>query len=524
MARKRRRRKPRIPSRIMLINSDHPSEIRVAILVEGILDELYIERSKTDRITGNIYKALVGNIDPALQAAFVDLGTGRNGFLHASDVVPPDGGYKGVLKKPRRSRRRKPQGRKLSVEEMLRSKQEVLVQVVREGLGHKGPGITTYISVPGKYLVLMPALGKVGVSKKIEDPAVRRKLKERMVGFRVPKELGLIVRTAASTASDDEIRTDLNYLKRVWANLKKQAKETPAPTLLYKESDLVTRALRETLTADTDLVVVDAQDAFALARDFVTKISPAAKDKVTLYEGKDPLFVHYRVERQIEDLYERRVSLPSGGYMVIDQTEAMVAVDVNTGHNKERSGAEEMILNTNLEAAHELARQLRLRDIGGLVLVDFIDMGVAENRKRLQDELKAIFSKDRARVSIAPISPFGVVEMTRQRTGKGILNVVFNRCPVCAGSGLVRSRESLGLSVMRSIRAVLSSRSETNNIVIVLAAADAIEFLNEFRQEISALEADGGPRIMVRPDPAVQAGRLKIIALKDTEELVTVEH
>jgi ribonuclease E len=525
MSRGHRRKKPAIPRKIMLINADHPSEVRVAVLVEGVLDELYIERASNDRITGNIYKGVVQNIDQTLQAAFVNIGAGKSGFLHASDVIPPNGGYHGVLKKPRLKRPpQKTPGRKLTIDEMLGPNQELFVQVVREGMGHKGPGLTTYVSIPGRYLVLMPALSKVGVSKKIEDQAIRRQLKERMNAFSIPKELGMIVRTAATTASDDEIKHDLAYLKRLWGNLRKQAKSTEPPVLLYKESDLVTRALRETLTADTDLVVVDAEPAFVQAKDFVSSVSPATAEKVKMYEGKDPLFVHYRVERQIEDLYERRANLPSGGYMVIDQTEAMVAVDVNTGHNRERSGAEEMILNTNLEAANELARQLRLRDIGGLVLVDFIDMARPENRKKLTDTLQEIFSKDRARVSIAPISPFGVVEMTRQRTGKGIMNVVFNRCPVCGGRGLVRSRESLGLTVMRSIREVLALRPEADNLEVLLAPTDAVDFSNEFRQEISALEGKDGPRIIVRPDPIVQAGRLKVVAKKDTEELTTLEH
>lgn len=517
---RRRRRKKEAPQKLMLINAREVHEVRVGVLAGNVLEEVYIERAATGRLTGNIYKGVVENADHSLQAAFVDIGTRRNAFLHAKDVIPPHGGFEEILG----GRREKPApGRRLSIRDMLRSRQEVLVQVTRDGIGTKGPAVTTYLSLPGRYLVLMPALGKVGVSKKIEDDELRHKLRARLDNLPIPANLGLIVRTAAFNASDAALKRDLAYLKRLWNAFKRKAKSAKAPAVVYEEQSLVVRALRERLTTDTDEVIVDAEDAFQQAKEFVEQVSPSMGDRVKLYEAREPLFTHHGAEVQVERLFDRTVMLPSGGYLVIEQTEAMVAVDVNTGKNRERSSSEDMILNTNLEAARELARQLRLRDIGGLVLVDFIDMARAESKRELTRTLREIFRKDRARVSIAPISSFGVVEITRQRTGGGLRNVVYSRCPYCAGTGSVRSGESLGILAMRALQEALYRDPPPATVNLVLHPSDVPDFSNAFRGSLAALETDTGVRIMVLPDASVNVGRIKVVAERDEKELFTLE-
>lgn len=516
----RTRRQP-MRGKVMLMNAREPHEVRVAVLVDKSLDEYYVERAAMGRLAGNIYKGLVANVDAVLQAAFVNIGLERNGFLHASDVTPPDGGFAGILGKPDVPKPRKRQ--RLPIQHMLRARQELLVQVSREGVGAKGPAVTTFISLPGRYLVLTPAMRLMGVSKKISDEAVRAQLRERLKTLAPPEDAGMILRTAAAAASDAELKNDLAALQALWEALKEKARTAPAPALIYEEQALATRALREMLALDTEEVIVDTEDAFRQAREFVRQVAPALLPRLKLHQEPAPLLAAYGVEEQVEALFERQVPLPSGGHIVIEQTEAMVTIDVNSGHSRERSSTEEMLLKTNLEAAREIARQLRLRDIGGLVLMDFIDMQRTESKKELQRTLREVFKKDRARFDIAPISRYGIVEMTRQRTGRGLRNVVYARCPHCAGSGFVRSGESTGLVALRAVQEALFQDAAAKTVRVRLNPADVAGFANDFRQPLAALETKTGSRIILEADAQVTAGRVKVAAEREGRQLLLLE-
>ncbi len=452
----------------MLVNALQPEESRIAIVEDGILEELYTERSSLENFVGNIYKGRVVNLEPSIQAAFVDFGVGRNGFLHVSDVeyqyykhlvgpqkgVPdapedqPEERGPGGRGKPRkfneRSVRNKP-----PIQEIFKRGSEVLVQVIKEGIGTKGPTLSTYISIPGRYLVLMPGLQRVGVSRKIMDDDLRRKLRVSLEELNPPPGLGFIIRTAGIERSKKDLQRDLNYLLRLWKVIVRRIKKTRAPVDIYQESDMIIRTIRDIYTAEIDSIWIDEPEAFERAREFLKVVLPRHANRVKLYEGKEPIFHKYHIEEEIARIQQRHVPLAGGGSLVIDQTEALVAIDVNSGNFRADNDAEETAYQMNVKAAGEICRQIRLRDLGGVIVNDFIDMREERHRRGVERALREAIKRDRARTKVLRISPFGLIEMTRQRIRPSLRRSVYEDCPCCKGTGLVKTAESVAIEVVR---------------------------------------------------------------------------
>jgi ribonuclease E len=514
------KRSPRTPAaerprKILVMNVADRGEARVAILFDGKIDEVYLERSGRS-LAGNIYRGSVTNVEPSLQAAFVDIGHERNGFLHASDCIPPDGGFAGVLDGKRKKAVRKITGRRNEpgrppMEKMLKKGQDVLVQVTKDGIGNKGPALTTYLSLPGRYLVLMPGLNRLGVSKKIEDETQREELRKMLSELKPPKELGFIARTACVGHPLDDIARDLDFLVGLWQSLLKRAGGAKSPALIYQESDLVIRAIRDFLPPDTDRILVDNAEVTARVLEFLELVCPEMLDRVETYEGAKPLFHEYGVEEELAKLGRRRVRLPAGGSLVIEQTEALVAIDVNTAKYRGRKDQPGAILATNLEAAREVAQQLRLRDIGGLIIIDFIDMDEASHCRQVEKELRAALERDRARIFVTAMSQLGVVEMSRQRTRPGLALSTFMRCPTCHGLGTVKSAESLGLDMLRETKALMS-RGDCAEVETLFSPEMAVEITNLYRGDLARLEESSGVKIIVAADSGLLPGQMRVIA------------
>ena len=513
----------------MLINVAQPEECRIAIVEDGVLEELYIERTSQDNYVGNIYKGKVVNLEPSIQAAFVDFGVGRNGFLHISDVEPQyyrQGGYDPgrSLESGRsyrsevdtgdddqdappdedgqhrgRSRPQRPGSRpriKPPIQDILRRGDEVLVQVIKEGMGTKGPTLSTYISIPGRYLVLMPALGRVGVSRKIEDDEVRRKLRDVMLELNPPKGLGFIVRTAGIDRTKRELSRDLAYLLRLWKVIVRRIKKMPAPVDIYEESDMIIRTIRDIFTGEVDSIYIDESAAHERAKEFLQIVMPRYVNRLQLYEGREPLFHKYHLDEEISLIHQRKVPLKQGGSIVIDQTEALVAIDVNSGNFRADDSAEETAYQMNLLAAREIARQLRLRDLGGVVVNDFIDMRKEKHRRNVERALRDAVKRDRARTKILRTSPFGLIEMTRQRIRPSLKRSVYKDCPGCVGSGVVKTAESMAIEVVRLL--ILASQQEDVAKVTVTVADEVATYLNnKKRRELSRLEDEAKISVQV---------------------------
>ncbi len=462
-------------------------QVRVAIAGSGGLEELYIERGGKGFAHGNIYKGKVQNIEPTLQAAFVDIGGEKNGFLHVTDIIPPFGGYDDVLK--RRKRKEKRGGGRPSIEDMLYKGQEVLVQITREQLANKGPSLTTYISLPGRYLVLMPAVSKRGVSKKITDDKERQSLKAVLEQLDPPKDMGYIIRTAGMGHGKDELQTDLHCLTRLWDAIKDQAKKAKPPVALYQESDLVVRAIRDFVYDDVEEIIIDSPEGFTQAKTFLDVFMPEFTGRLFLYSDDEPIFNRYGIEDSIERTFDRSVRLPSGGELVIEQTEALVAIDVNTGRFRKGDSTRETILAMNKEAAAEAARQLRLRDLGGLVMIDFIDMDSAQDRRSVEDAFRQAARRDRARTTILPISQLGVMEMTRQRIRQSVKKTLYTPCPCCNGTGIRKSLDVLALELIRKIRHHLDEHGG-DTLTVRMHPEAALALSNAKRSVLSEIERE----------------------------------
>ena len=504
----------------MLINVSQPEECRIALVEDGVLEELYIERAAQDNYVGNIYKGVVVNLEPSIQAAFVDFGVGRNGFLHISDVEPQyfrQGGYdpsrpiedgrppRGAQggadadadidtfddQPPTRTVRPGVRPRvKPPIQDILRRGDEVLVQVIKEGIGAKGPTLSTYISIPGRYLVLMPALGRVGVSRKIEDESTRRRLRDIMLELNPPKGLGFIVRTAGSDRTKKELSRDLAYLLRLWKVIVRRVKRLPAPVDIYEESDMIIRTIRDIFTGDVDSIQIDEPKSYERAKEFLQLVMPRYVSRLNLYEGREPLFHRYRLDDEIARIHQRKVPLRAGGSIVIDQTEALVAIDVNSGSFRTDDSAEETAFQMNILAAKEIARQLRLRDLGGVIVNDFIDMRKEKHRRGVERALRDAVRRDRARTKILRTSPFGLIEMTRQRIRPSLKRSVYLDCPSCNGAGVVKSPESMAIEVVRLL--MLASQAPNVAQITVSVATEVANYINNRkRRAISGLEEEG---------------------------------
>ncbi len=521
----------------MLINVSQPEECRIAIVEDGVLEELYVERTGQDSYVGNIYKGVVVNLEPSIQAAFVDFGVGRNGFLHISDIEPQyfrQGGYDpesangsrldrsngqdddasedGPKKSPQRRQGGRPTGRpriKPPIQDILKRGDEVLVQVIKEGFGTKGPTLSTYISIPGRYLVLMPALGRVGVSRKIEDDEVRRRLRSIMLELNPPKGVGFIVRTAGTDRTKRELSRDLAYLLRLWKVIVRRIKKMAAPVDIYEESDMIIRTIRDIFTSEVDTIYIDEPSAYERAREFLQLVMPRHVNRLKLYEGKEPLFHKYRLDEEIAKMYQRTVPLKNGGSIVIDQTEALVAIDVNSGSFRADNSAEESAYQLNLMAAREIARQIRLRDLGGVVVNDFIDMRKEKHRRGVERALRDSVRRDRARTKILRTSPFGLVEMTRQRIRPSLKRSVFADCPYCRGTAVVKTPETMAIEVVRFL--ILASQNPQIAQISISVASPVADYLNnKKRHDLAQLEKEDNLKIQIVDTKGVPPEHLMI--------------
>jgi ribonuclease E len=537
--------------REMLVNVSQSEECRIAVLEDGKLDELYTERASQDNWSGNIYKGKIVNLEPSIQAAFVDFGVGRNGFLHISDVEPQyfrQAGYdpqeildneeeefRAAQREDRNreregggrdSRHRRPQRSsrprfKPPIQEIFKRGDEVVVQVIKEGIGTKGPTLSTYISIPGRYLVLMPGLGRVGVSRKIEDEGQRRKLRDMLLDLDLPKGVGFIVRTAGQERTRRELSRDVSYLMRLWKAIAKKIAEVQGPCDIYEESDMMIRTIRDTFTEDIDTIIVDQKDAHDRAAEFLKLVMPRFAERLKLYDSREPLFHKYKLEDEISRIHQRTVPLGNGGSIVIDPTEALVAIDVNSGSFRTDDSAEENAFKLNMAAAKEIARQLRLRDLGGVIVNDFIDMRHESHRRKVERTLRDAMKNDRARTKILRTSPFGLIEMTRQRIRPSFKKSVYEDCPCCNGRAVVKTAESMALEVTRLL--MMACQIKAVHRVTVRVNENVAAYLNnKKRREIMDMEEVNKIHVQILGSEAIYPENFDLDCRDDNGNVVTL--
>ncbi len=480
--------------REMLINVAEAEECRITILQDGRIDELYVERTDSSSNVGNIYKGRVSKVEPSIQAAFVDFGLPFQGFLHISDLHPqyfPDSKGEPEMVGKKTPRRQRP-----PIQSCLERGQEVIVQVIKEGIGTKGPTLSSYISIPGRFLVMMPGMEQLGVSRKIEDDTKRRKMRDLLGQLSLPSGMGFIMRTAGMDRTKRDLQRDLNFLSRLWKRVALRIKKEPAPSELYRESDLVIRTIRDVYDTNLKRIVVDSAEVANRVREFLAIASPRAQDVVEVFDSPEPIFHHHGIETEINQLHKKKVDLPCGGSLIIEQTEALVAIDVNSGTFRLPENAEETAYRVNLEAVDEIARQLRLRDLGGLIVCDLIDMTQDRHRRTVERRFADALKQHKERAKILRISRFGLLEMTRQRQRASLTKTVFRECSRCAGSGRVKAAESVALDVMRQIR-LSSQRDGVVRIDVRVSNQVANVLLNRKRRQLADLERACGQTIQI---------------------------
>ncbi len=506
-------------SREMLINVAEGQECRIAVVENGTLEELYIERTSSDSKVGNIYKGRVVNIESGIQAAFVDFGAGRNGFLHISDLHPR---YFPGSQKTEQSEmigHRKALKERLPIQKCLHKGSEIIVQVTKEGINSKGPTLSTYLALPGKYLVMMPWMHKEGVSHKIEDEQERERLLKILEQNRLPKDIGFIIRTAAEGASKRDIQRDLRYLNRLWYSIDRRIRTENTPAELYRESDLVIRTLRDVFTTNITQIVCDSEAVVRKIRDFLSQAYPRLRHRLTFYNEQLPLFHQYKIEDEIARIQSRTVELKCGGSIIIEQTEALVAIDVNSGRYRREENAEQTAYSINCEAASEIARQLRLRDLGGLIICDFIDMRNEKHRHGVEKVFRDALKADRARIKILRISRFGIIEMTRQRMRPSLQSTICLVCPQCGGSGFVKSQESQTIEMLRLLR--LAASKEQIKRVELFVSPEVAEYLqNEKRSVISRIEQQSDKKIVIHSAVNFTGEKYEILCYNDRGAVV----
>jgi ribonuclease E len=494
--------------KVMLVNVLEEEEVRIAVLEDDKLQQLFLERTSQEHIVGNIHKGIVVNLVPNIEAAFVEFGYPKHGFLHISDILPS-----AIGKKERTD----------DIRKLLREGQEVLIQVTKEGMGDKGPSLTTYLSLPGRYLVLMPGLSRRGVSRRIGTEEERARLRAVISKLNVPDDVGLIARTAGEARNERDLERDLDYLLRLWKAISQRAERSKAPAMVYQESDPVTRVIRDVFTEDIRKVVVDSEEVHNKVKDFLRVVLPRHVRKVKLHDSSDPLFHHYGVEEEIEKMHSRTVQLPRGGSIILEQTEALVAIDVNSGQYKGRGDAEETAFQVNMGAAPEIARQIRLRDLGGVLIIDFIDMEDTGHRKKVEEALWQVLKGDRARMRMLKMSPFCIVEMTRQRQRQSLRQSTYVECPSCHGTGYIKSRETLALQVLREIKAELD-RPDLDRVEVTVAPDVANHLNNLMRARLKELEQSSKKSIQILADTSIGPGHHKMRFLSGSgRELALVD-
>ncbi len=497
----------RTGNREMIINTVQREECRIAILESGRLEEIYLERAAAENHVGNIYKGVVTNVEPSIQAAFIDFGQGKNGFLHISDLHPqhfPEGSGQVENVGRKMPRRNRP-----PIQRCVRRGEELLVQVTKEGIGTKGPTLSTYLSIPGRFLVMMPGMRHLGVSRRIEEDDSRDQLRNMLNKLELPDGMGFIARTAALDRSQRELQNDLSYLTRLWRAVEKRIKNDPAPAELYRESDLVIRTIRDVFTGDIRRIVVDDPEVADRAREFLSIFSPRSRDIVDTYTDPMPIFHKHGIEAELERLHSRHVPLSSGGSLVIDQTEALVAIDVNSGRFRTEDDAETTAYKINVEAADEIPRQLRLRDLGGVVVCDFIDMRLEKHRRDIERRLIENLKKHKERAKVLRTSAFGLIELTRQRQRASLTRSVYRDCRHCRGTGLVKTTESVVLDVMRLVQLAVT-RDHIRTVEVTVAPEVAYLLQNRKRKLIYELESKYNRIVSIRPDANFGSDQVEI--------------
>ena len=488
----------------MLINATEREEVRVALVDGQRLYDLDIENRARLQTKANIYKAKVTRVEPSLEAAFVDFGAERHGFLPLKEIAH------------QYYRSSSPDDGKMKIKDAIKEGTEVIVQVDKEERGTKGAALTTYISLPGRYMVLMPNNPRAGgISRRIEGDD-RSELRDALAQLEIPDGMGVIIRTAGVGRTAEELQWDLDYLLKLWAAISEAADENAPPTLLYQESDVIIRAIRDYLKDDIDQVLIDEPHAHRQALDFVSMVMPKYQNRIKAYNDGLPLFNRFQVEGQIETAFQREVRLPSGGSIVIDPTEALVSIDINSARATKGSDIEATALQTNLEAADEIARQLRLRDMGGLVVIDFIDMNASKNQRAVENRMRDALEIDRARVQLGRISRFGLLEMSRQRLRPSLGETSGMVCPRCTGQGSIRDTKSLALAILRLIQEE-ASKERTGEVRVIVPVDVSAFLLNEKRAAVGEIEQATKVRVVVIPNPNMQTPHFEVIRLRDDE-------
>ena len=493
-------------SKKMLINVMHPEEARVAIVHDGRLMELNIEITGKEQTKGNIYKGVVLRVEPGLQAAFVDIGRAKPGFLQMGELHPDFWQWRDDV--PEDQRKRRPR-----IQEVLRRGQELLVQVEKDERDHKGSALTSYVSLPGRYMVIMPGSDSSGISRKVEQEGERKKLKEFVAAMNIPEGIGYIIRTEAVGRSAEELQKDLDNLLGMYENIKKSAEEIKGAGEVYQDRGLIIRSIRDYFSDDIDEVLVDSKEAYREAKEFFRETMPKCEKLVKLHKEKRPIFSRFQLEEQIDQIYEKRVPLPSGGSLIIEPSEALVSIDVNSGKSSGERGIEDTAYKTNMEAAEEVARQLRLRDLGGLIVIDFIDMRENKHNHEVEKTLKQALKMDKARVNLGRISEFGMLEMSRQRIAKTINDAIHLECPHCEGRGKVKSVEAMALSFLRKVHGA-AAKGTVSEVHGGLPLEVAYYLLNRKKRELTQIENDYEIEVTVKGKTSYLLNQLELETVK----------
>ena len=518
-------RKEKGSYRELIINSE-PLEKRVALLVDGRLEKFEIERESDNRMVGGIFKGRIKNLDPGLKAAFVDIGYSKNAFLHYWDMLPAAADSSVEVVRVNRKRDAQPKGDVTvkDIPSLYPPGTDIVIQVTKGPIGTKGPRTTTNLSIPGRYLILTPYSDGCGISRKIEDNNERRRLKQLINELTIPEGMGVIVRTAGEGKKSRYFVRDLHILLKKWEEITKKMQAERAPTCLYMEPDLVERTVRDFLTEEVDRVLIDSKEDHERTQKLVAQISKRSAAKIAFYKDSIPIFERFNIERQIEQTGQRKVPLPSGGEIVIDETEALIAIDVNTGSHKNKAGDEKnTIYAVNLEAAREIARQIRLRNLGGLIIIDFIDMKERRHRNAVYEKMVDLMATDKARNHILPISQLGIMQMTRQRQQESLWSNLYTDCPYCRGRGIVKSATTMSVELQRRLSSVarrLQLRKDGKEYSLrVLVHPGILERLrSEDADLLVRMETSYGVKLAFRADPAYHVEHFKIINAESGEE------
>lgn len=515
--------KPRKKSHKEVIINVEALETRVAVSEEGRLEEFTIERTSEERLVGSIFKGRVRNLEDGLKAAFVDIGFEKNAFLHYWDIVPNnfDSGVE-VVEREGARRRERPKITQKDIPRVYPTGSDIIVQVSKGPIGTKGPRVTTNLVLPGRYLVLLPNSDQSGISRKIENHEERQRLKKILRSLTIPDGMGVILRTVGEGQQARYFVRDLALLLEEWDQIQEKIKKQPSATCVFQEPDLIERTVRDFLTEDVERIVVDSPQAHDRMRAMISKISRRSADKIKLYADHQPIFDRFNITRQLESTFSRQVHLKGGGYIVIDETEALVAIDVNTGRHKGGKDQESTILKVNMESAEEICRQLRLRNMGGLIVLDFIDMRSRRDQQLVYQKIRDGLRRDKAKTHILPISQLGLMEMTRQRHSESVRSAVYDDCPYCKGKGKVKSAETMSVEIQRKLGEILKKRprDESDFQLLIVVHPTVLQRLRaEDEKHFIEIEKRYFGRLKYRSDPATHAEHFKIINAATNEEL-----